>query len=252
MLTLRALFYRLVSETLIPNSVSAYKRLSALTAEARREGGFPDLEDRGREIHQLSSWTSPEEARRWLAHVYGKDRTEGQPVNLYIGTEKNGMVPQLQAWFNILGVPIRGLGGYPSQTYLDEISRHALAEYRRTGRDPVLLLAVDFDPSGEDTIRDVDERTDGIFDIVHVALTEDQVRDFDLPLDPGKEEDPRAESFRERHGELWQVELDALFGIAPDTLRDLFLEAMEPYRDVSTFAYVLSQEDADRADLEAS
>jgi hypothetical protein len=184
--------------------------------------------------------------------VYRKDRTEGQPVNLYIGTEKNGMVPQLQAWFNILGVPILGLGGYPSQTYLDEICRHALAEYRRTGRDPVLLLAVDFDPSGKDMIRDFDERTNGIFTIVHVALTEDQVRDFDLPFDPGKEEDPRAESFRERHGGLWQVELDGLFGIAPDSVRDLFLEAMEPYRDVTTFADVLAQEDADRAELEAS
>ena len=36
--TLRQLFYRLVSAQVIPNSQGAYKRLSALTAEARREG----------------------------------------------------------------------------------------------------------------------------------------------------------------------------------------------------------------------
>jgi hypothetical protein len=252
MLTLRALFYRLVSEGFIPNVQSAYKRLSALTAEERRQGTFPDLEDRGRQIHRRASCASPQHALEWLTRVYRKDRIEGQPVNLYIGTEKNGMVPQLQAWFDILGVPMLGLGGYPSQTYLDEIRRHAMAEYRRTKRRPVLLLAVDFDPSGEDMVRDFDERTGHLFEIVHVALTEEQARDFGLPFDPGKEEDPWAESFRQRHGGLWQVELDALFGIAPDTLRDLFLAAMEPYRDVSTFADVLAEEDADRAELEAS
>jgi hypothetical protein len=46
--TLRQLFYRLVSAQVIPNSQAAYKRLSALTAEARREGDFPALEHRTR------------------------------------------------------------------------------------------------------------------------------------------------------------------------------------------------------------
>src|SRR5205085_1323562 len=122
MLTLRALFYRLVADHMIPNRLSTYKRLSALTAEGRREGNFPDLEDRGRRIHRRRSWTSPRSGREWLAVNYRRPRTEGQPVNLYIGTEKNGMVPQLQEWFDILGIPILGLGGYPSQSYLDEIT----------------------------------------------------------------------------------------------------------------------------------
>ena len=36
--TLRQLYYRLVSELLIPNVDSSYKTLSSRTAEARREG----------------------------------------------------------------------------------------------------------------------------------------------------------------------------------------------------------------------
>jgi hypothetical protein len=47
--TLRQLFYRLVSAQVIPNSQAAYKRLSSLTAEARRNGDFPALIDRGRD-----------------------------------------------------------------------------------------------------------------------------------------------------------------------------------------------------------
>ena len=41
--TLRQLFYRLVSALLLPNTQSAYKRLSSVTAEARRRGEFPEL-----------------------------------------------------------------------------------------------------------------------------------------------------------------------------------------------------------------
>ena len=57
--TLRQLFYRLVSAQVIPNSQVAYKRLSALTAEARRDGTFPALIDRGRTIHEYQCSPAP-------------------------------------------------------------------------------------------------------------------------------------------------------------------------------------------------
>src|SRR5262249_49539606 len=74
--TLRQLFYRLVSEQLLPNSQTAYKGLSARTAEARRQGGFPRLIDRGRSIHRHAHWDSPADALEALAAQYRLDRTE--------------------------------------------------------------------------------------------------------------------------------------------------------------------------------
>ena len=47
--TLRQLFYRLVSEQTIPNTTTAYKRLSALTAQARRANN-PSGEDIDRDF----------------------------------------------------------------------------------------------------------------------------------------------------------------------------------------------------------
>ena len=44
-MTLRQLFYRLVSEHLIANKLTDYKTLSKLTAAKRREGTFPALVD---------------------------------------------------------------------------------------------------------------------------------------------------------------------------------------------------------------
>ena len=90
--TLRQLFYRLVSAQVIPNSQVAYKRLSALTAEARRDGTFPALIDRGRTIHEYQWFTSTGDALTWLSRIYRLDRTRNQDVSLYLGVEKAGMV----------------------------------------------------------------------------------------------------------------------------------------------------------------
>jgi hypothetical protein len=56
--TLRQLFYRLVSDETIPNNQNAYKGLSRYTARARREGWFPDLVDRNRSIEEPLTFTS--------------------------------------------------------------------------------------------------------------------------------------------------------------------------------------------------
>ena len=97
--TLRQLFYRLVSAQVIPNTESAYKTLSSRTAEARRQSKFPLLIDRGRSIYQPMYFESPAAAWETLADSYRRDRTVGQDVLIYVGVEKAGMVIQLQSWF---------------------------------------------------------------------------------------------------------------------------------------------------------
>ena len=217
--TLRQLFYRLVAAELLPNVQGAYKGLSSKTAEARREGTFPDLSDRTRSIHQYQHWASPQDALNDAASCYRVDRTEGQKVSLYLGVEKATMVNQMQSWFGDLGVPILALSGYASQSYTDTTARHADAQ----DRPAVLLYAGDHDPSGEDIDRDFVART-GCFDIVErVALSSDQVAQYALPVAPGKTTDSRKASFIARHGELVQVELEAL---APDVLQGLFTDAI--------------------------
>lgn len=79
--TLRQLYYRLVAAGLLPNVLPAYKRLSALTAEARRNGTFPELADRTRQVHEFQCWASPQDALADAATYYRRDRTEGQSVS---------------------------------------------------------------------------------------------------------------------------------------------------------------------------
>jgi hypothetical protein len=93
--TLRQLFYRLVSEQLIRNNETSYKGLSRATAGARRAGEFPALIDNAREISRRRSWNSPADAIDDAISRYRRDRTEGQKYNVYIGVEKAGMAAQL-------------------------------------------------------------------------------------------------------------------------------------------------------------
>ena len=240
--TLRQLFYRLVSAQVLPNTTNAYKTLSDRTAEARRNGDFPPLIDRGREIHRRQSWKSPSEILTAARNGYRRDRTEGQDVSIYIGVEKAGMVVQLEAWFADQGIPILALGGYSSQTYVDDIK----TDVSGYDRPAILLYAGDFDPSGEDIDRDFAERADCWAKVVRVALTIDQVREHELPINPGKVTDSRSAGFISRHGELMQVELDAL---PPETLRELFEDALQEHWDEDAYEEVLEREAADRGVL---
>jgi hypothetical protein len=237
--TLRQLYYRLVSQQLLPNVLSAYKGLSARTAEARRQGQFPPLIDRGRAIHRYATDTSPADALDDLATTYRRNRTEGQKFAIYLAVEKNGLVNQLTAWFGDLGVPILACGGYSSQSYVDVIAY----DVARDKRPAVLLFAGDYDPSGEDIDRDLEERTACWHDVIRVALTEEQVVEYGLPPNPGKATDSRAAGFIARHGELVQVEVDAL---DPNDLRDLFQRSIDEFWDASTYEAVMTRESRER------
>lgn len=246
--TLRQLFYRLVSAQVIPNTQSAYAQLSSRTAEARREGGFPALLDRGRSIHRPEHFDDPADALESLRHWYRRDRTAAQDVSLYLGVEKAGLVNQLTAWFGDLGLPVLALGGYSSQTYVDDV-RQDVRRQRLQERSPaemqrpaVLLYAGDFDPSGEDIDRDFVARTDCFDKVERIALSRSQVDEFRLPPNPGKTTDTRAGKFIERHGQLMQVEIDA---VDPVTLRGLFQTAIETYWNTDAYQSVLEQEQHD-------
>jgi hypothetical protein len=240
--TLRQLFYRLVSDGTLRNTKAEYSQLSHRTAAARREGWFPALVDRTREIIVSASWESPEEARAALRDQYRRDRTEGQACSIYLGVEKAGLVEQLRAWFGTpFGIPILPLGGYHSEPFERLIETHT----EEHDRPSVLLYAGDLDASGEDIERNFLRWTD--FDeSKKVALTIEQATEHHLPQMPGKQTDQRSAGFSTKYGSLFQIEVDAL---PPDVLRDLFAAATAGYWDDAIYQQVLVRETAEREEL---
>lgn len=243
--TLRQLFYRLVSAQVLRNTASEYSALAQRSAQARRDGDFPELIDRGRSVHRLAAWASSRDAMGDLIGGYHRDRTAGQDFGLYLGVEKAGMISQLEYWFTHLGIPILGLAGYSSQSFVNVVA----GEVDKSGRPAILLYAGDFDASGVDIDRDFTERA-GCFDkVIRVALNPEQIEQYQLPPLPGKHTDPRAAGFVRAHGTLMQVELDAL---PPAVLRDLYQAEIDQFVDMEMIDSILAKEEKDKRKLRAA
>jgi len=243
--TLRQLYYRLVSEGWMPNRQQSYKTLSAKSAQARREGWFPALIDKTRSIERYwLTFGSPRHSLHWLEQVYRRERDEGQEWSIYLGVEKHGLTVQLNSWFEDYGIPVMALGGYSSQTFVDEVADDVAGKRRKS----VLIYAGDFDPSGMDIDRDFVDRTQIFDEVVRVALTAEIVQQYDLPPMPGKQSDSRSARFMMQHGELVQVELDAL---PPEELRKLYQQAVDEYFDISVYKKSVKREEKERKQLQS-
>ena len=221
-ITLRQLYYRLVSRLLIPNTINSYKRLSRILVQARERGDVPIncIEDRSRRILGRGD-TGFDSAEEYLKNKLNslQDSWKGftmpmwddQPKHLLISLEKDALsrlVSRIANKYSVRTFPTRG---YPSFSYVKGMANYM--ESRLAGRHVTVLYYGDFDPSGIDIERDLEARlarygaTD--FSVTRVALTADQINEHNLPPMPVKRTDARAEGFMAEHGDK-SVELDAL------------------------------------------
>ena len=221
-LTLRQLYYRLVSRRLFPNTINSYKRLSRLMVKARETRDVPVncLEDRSRRIlgRGDAGFVSAEEFLKKriasLRESYKEFRLPmwvDQPNYILVSLEKDALsrlVSDIANQYSVRTFPTRG---YPSFTYVQRMASYM--RNRLSGKPTVVLYFGDFDPSGVDIERDLSERLGkynaGDFTVVRVALTDEQITKYDLPPMPVKTSDARSEAFLEAYGNK-SVELDAL------------------------------------------
>ena len=221
-ITLRQLYYRLVSRLMIPNTMNSYKRLSRIMVKAREQGDVPVncLEDRSRRVLGRGDYGF-ESAEEYLKQKlnglqdswksFTMPMWEDQPVYILISLEKDALsrlVSRVGNRYSIRTFPTRG---YPSYSYVQTMANYM--QTRLSGKQTIVLYFGDFDPSGVDIERDLEERlgrygaTD--FKVKRIALTVDQIKEYKLPPMPVKRSDARAEGFLEEYGDE-SVELDAL------------------------------------------
>jgi len=160
--------------------------------------------------------------------------------------EKNALIGVLDPICRKYHISIFPNVGYGSTTVI-----HELAERFENKQDKkcVLLYFGDHDPSGEDMVRDIKNRLD-IFqvevEVVKVALTLEQVQQYNLPPNPAKMSDPRANGYVAEHGNSsW--ELDAL---SPDVLVNLMTNAIEEYIDMDKYNLIIQLEEKEKKAFE--
>ena len=246
-LTLRQLYYQLVSKIIIPNEVKAYKALVVLISKARL-GGLIDwdaIEDRTRFIRALPHWDSPLDIITATVAQYRRDKWEWQDYHPEIWIEKDALIGVIEPVCNKYDVPYFSCRGYSS---LSEMWR-AGSRMLNHPKIPIIIHLGDHDPSGLDMTRDIQQRmnlfTEGNVKVVRIALNMDQICKAKPPIppNPAKITDSRAPEYIKKFGnDSW--ELDAL---PPDTLMALVEEEVKKYQNMDMWRSTERRERKERA-----
>ena len=248
-LTLRQLYYQMVTRNLIPNELKQYTRLSKVVSDGRK-GGWIDWDaivDRGRIPVMPADWTGPAGILRAAINSYRIDRWQGQAAYVEVWCEKDALSSILEPICARWHVRMLANRGYSSSTAMyDAAKRFDKIEYQ--GRNVVVIYLGDHDPSGMDMSRDIRDRLDELagepdnIEVSRIALNWDQIQLYSPPPNPAKFTDSRAPKYVAEFGsESW--ELDAL---EPQVLDALVTEAVTRNLDIDLYNEQMEQEDDDK------
>lgn len=244
-LTLRQLYYQLVSRDVIPNSDKEYKNLMNILKKGRMAGiiDWSSIEDRVRRP-QLPYWVHDiPDAISDMVSQYRLNRMRYQEHNVEVWIEKDALSSVFYRVTSKYHIRLMVNRGYSSVTAMYDA-------YKRLNTGDTILYFGDHDPSGLDMIRDIRQRLSDfglIVNVVPVALNKEQINKYNPPPNPTKVSDPRAGWYIEEHGHTsW--ELDAL---QPQVLIDLAESEILERIDLDLYNDMLEQERKDIKEIKA-
>lgn len=260
-LTLRQLFYQFVSRGWLPNTQQSYKRLGGIVNDARLAGliDWNHITDRTRSLASLPTWYSPQSILNAVSSQYRTDHwRSGQTAYVEVWVEKEALAGVVARPADRWQVPYFSCRGYVSQSEMWAAAMRFKAQERQ-GKRTVLIHLGDHDPSGIDMTRDIRDRMrlfGSSVEVRRIALSLEQVEQYQPPPNPAKLTDSRVDGYIEEFGDLvtdddgqaqsW--ELDAL---DPPVLDALIDGEITQYIDMDAWELAVAAEDLERAQLEA-
>jgi len=251
-LTLRQLYYQFVARDLLANTEANYKRIGSLINNARLAGliDWEAIEDRTRNLRELSHWGSPQEIIDDAVKAYSIDKWKCQPCYIEVWVEKDALLGVIQTACDPLEVSYFSCRGYVSQSEMWRASERFRGQIEN-GKRITLLHLGDHDPSGIDMTRDIGDRLEMFLrglpsvEVKRIALNGDQIKRYSPPPNPAKNTDSRFANYMTMYGrESW--ELDAL---EPRVLIDLIQGTVSDYMDEGLFKYYMVLEEEQREQL---
>jgi hypothetical protein len=250
-MTLRQLFYRLVSAGVLANRQSEYKRLGNLMTRAREVGDIPRtwIVDHVRNTLKPSSWSGVADFADSVRECYRKDFWASLPDHVEVFVEKDAVAGTIQPVTIQYDIALRVCRGYSSVSFAGEIADL----WAQVGKPIFAYYLGDFDPSGFDLERDLREKLErysgrdvwachsdigldenprtfaeiGVVYWHRLGVVASDFGDHDLIELPVKPSDMRAAGFLKDHGERC-AEIDA---IPPTELRRRVTDAIERHID---------------------
>lgn len=245
--TVRHVFYKAVAAGLVPKTEDAYKGIVVrLLTRLRRAGLIPygSISDNTRWTLGVRSYGSTSEAVEDFARDYRRNLWTDAAVRVEIWTEKDAIAGILSDTASEWCVPTMVFRGYSSVSYLYTIAE----EIRAHGLPTYIYYFGDHDPSGVNIEKVVTKTVhemvpDAEIHVERLAVTREQIEEYDLPTRPTKETDTRAKGFV---GD--SVEVDALDSA---TLQALAEAAIKSHLDDDEVARLMLVEEQERKTLTA-
>jgi len=207
-MTVRQLFYQMVTKQLIDKTEKAYDTVGRLATQMRRSGELPYswLADSTRWMRKPASHNSLESFLEEQQTFYRRDLWQDQDAYVEIWLEKDALAGVLMEATRKWDVPLMVCRGYASLSFLNS----AAETIRDVNKPTFLYYFGDCDPSGRDipraveaSLREMAPGADITFEVV--AVTDQQIEEMNLLTRPTKSTDSRAKNFT---GE--SVEVDAI------------------------------------------
>jgi hypothetical protein len=266
-LSLRQLYYQLVSRNIVPNTERSYKNIGVIVSDARLAGliDWNMIKDRGRETIKNPHWDNPADFMEAVAPQYRFDLWADQDNYVEVMVEKQALEGVLQPICRGLDIPFTANKGYSSSSAMYEASKRFLQRAEQ-GKELYVIYLGDHDPSGIDMSRDildrlnlfigsavVTQREDRLYEctphdpikVNRIALNMDQIEELNPPENPAKITDSRAAGYIARFGRSsW--ELDA---IEPRQLARLVEAAVKQIMDYPKFIKNQKRQERHRKEL---
>lgn len=248
-LTVRQVYYQLVSRDIIPNSLNSYQLTSRVLKDARMSGmvDWNTIEDRVRQTIMPGQFDDMSDFIQAAINSYRRHRWKDQAHYVEVVIEKealSGILRPLTTKYHVLLLPNKG---YSSASAIHEAAQRITYQTMHRKKCHILYLG-DHDPSGNDMVRDIRERLAEfrcIVSVEKIALTMEQIERYDPPPNPAKLTDPRSEKYVTEYGnQSW--ELDAL---KPEVLNDLVESHIKKYLDMDKYNNILAQEKREKLRL---
>lgn len=248
-LTLRQGYYQLVARGYIPNNERSYKNIGNLINDGRLAGliDWYSITDRTRYLRGHSHWDEPADVIASAKYSYNLDKWKGQPNYVEVWVEKDALVDIVGQACDPIDTPYFSCRGYTSQSEMWGAAQRFIRQGYREQR--IIIHLGDHDPSGIDMTRDIQERLNMFGADVYVkrvALTMNQIDQYNPPPNPAKLSDSRCHAYMEQFGdESW--ELDAL---EPSVITNLIRNEVTAFRDDVIYQEVCDREHREKEELQ--
>ena len=248
-MTVRQVFYALTVRGVAPKDEKAgYRPIQTQVLRMRRDElldwGF--ISDATRWQRKPRSYESAEDALAVTARTYRRNLWRSQGVRVEVWLEKDALAGVVMEATDPWDVALMVSRGTSSATFLYESAQEA-SRAAAQGITTYVFTLYDHDAAGLRCHRTVEKglreyAPDAAIVVERLAVTEEQIEEWQLPTRPAKASDPEAHKF---HGEA--VELDA---IPPDKLIQLVEDAIVGLIDAEAWAKEQAVEASEREVLE--